>query len=95
MNLLTLDDGKLSILHRQAAIAKAATMSVAALAVTTEPDIAVVWHEQRGTWAFYSANAWQRPAGRSLLPWSPPTYPAVAIVRPDGSWSPGPGLMSS
>lgn len=76
------------------ALAKAATISVAALAVTTEPDTAVVWHEQRGAWAFYSANAWQRPAKPSLLPWSLPPYPAIAIVRPDGTWTPGPGLMS-
>jgi hypothetical protein len=76
------------------AIAKAAAIAAAALAVTTEPDIAVVWHEKRKEWAFYSANAWQRPSETPFLPWAPPPYPAVAFVQPDGTWTPGPGLPS-
>jgi hypothetical protein len=38
-------------------LAKAAAIAAAALAVTTEPKIAVVWHEKRGEWAYYSASA--------------------------------------
>ena len=64
--------------------------AVTKAAVTIEPDIAIVWHEQRKEWAYYPASAWQRPSGMSLFPWTPPPYPAVAFVRPDGSWTPGP-----
>ena len=76
------------------ALAKAAAISAAALAVTTEPDTAVVWNHERKAWSFFRADAWRRPKETSCLPWSQPPYSAVAIVRPDGTWTPGPGLMS-
>lgn len=74
------------------AITKAAKFATEAAVVTTKPDIAVVWHEQRGEWAYYNADAWEPSQG--LLPWQPPPYPAVAFVAPDGSWTKGPGYAN-
>ena len=76
------------------AILKAASFAARALAVTTDPDVAIVWHWRRKDWAFHSASAWTRPSQTSFLPWSSPPYPAVAFVKPDGTWTPGPAFKT-
>lgn len=46
-------------------------------------DIAVVHDGTR--FRFYNADAWERPEGEQpFLPWSPPAWPCLATVSPDG-----------
>lgn len=34
---------------------------------------------------FYNDDAWERPSERPFLPWSPPPYPRLAVVYPNGN----------
>lgn len=45
-------------------------------------DIGVVHDGSR--FRFYNADAWEPPAERPFLPWSPPPWPRIARVTPDG-----------
>ena len=64
------------------AIVQAAEHAKIAATVTTEPDVAVVLDGEE--FRFFDASAWQRPTN-NLLPWIPPPFTPVAIVRPDGT----------
>lgn len=47
-------------------------------------DIGIVHDGTR--FRFYSADAWEPPEGEQpFLPWSPPAWPRIATVSPDGT----------